>query len=371
MSMPAALWSKTRENDACRVSSPRRCRSRRRRETTAPAETERTLRAAGPGSSPSTRPPILAGAHRFQRPRPPRLRPAPAGAAAGTRPAAAGGPRSGVSASRFSAPPARTGEPRSPPVPLRSAGDRSVSRRGERVRHHLRGSKALEGKARSGCGRARLFGRWRGAAGAVVLDTALTLVAAGAVEAPELGAVRAAGRRRNAVVAGSIPATRERRAGAGRSLRPRGQDRQLLVPTAQSRCPDQWSPRPSTYTLTEPNADGGTPLPRPQVDRAPTTATGPSCCATGALPRRDPRSTPPPWALNTRSGAMVRLRAWCSERRLGGHPRPEDGHRHDEAAGRLPDVQYTFGRTGIAAPAQLDDPKTCQTNMIGTGPFRK
>jgi len=37
----------------------------------------------------------------------------------------------------------------------------------------------------------------------------------------------------------------------------------------------------------------------------------------------------------------------------------------------FPMYLYTFGRTGIAAPAQLDDPKTCQTNMIGTGPFRK
>ncbi len=37
----------------------------------------------------------------------------------------------------------------------------------------------------------------------------------------------------------------------------------------------------------------------------------------------------------------------------------------------FPMYLYTFGRTGIAAPAQLNDPKTCQTNMIGTGPFRK
>jgi peptide/nickel transport system substrate-binding protein len=31
---------------------------------------------------------------------------------------------------------------------------------------------------------------------------------------------------------------------------------------------------------------------------------------------------------------------------------------------------WTTGRTGIAAPAQLNDDSTCDTNMIGTGPFK-
>src|SRR5260370_1450907 len=31
---------------------------------------------------------------------------------------------------------------------------------------------------------------------------------------------------------------------------------------------------------------------------------------------------------------------------------------------------YGTGRTGIVAPAQLADPSTCATNLIGTGPLR-
>jgi peptide/nickel transport system substrate-binding protein len=35
----------------------------------------------------------------------------------------------------------------------------------------------------------------------------------------------------------------------------------------------------------------------------------------------------------------------------------------------FPAYLWTTGRTGIAAPAQLADPESCKTNMIGTGPF--
>ena len=31
---------------------------------------------------------------------------------------------------------------------------------------------------------------------------------------------------------------------------------------------------------------------------------------------------------------------------------------------------FSTGRTGISAPAQLNDPGTCATNMIGSGPFK-
>lgn len=37
----------------------------------------------------------------------------------------------------------------------------------------------------------------------------------------------------------------------------------------------------------------------------------------------------------------------------------------------FPAVLYGSGRYGIAAPAQLADPATCATNLIGTGPFEK
>ena len=36
----------------------------------------------------------------------------------------------------------------------------------------------------------------------------------------------------------------------------------------------------------------------------------------------------------------------------------------------FPAYLWSTGRTGIAAPAQLDDQNTCDTNMIGTGPFK-
>ena len=36
----------------------------------------------------------------------------------------------------------------------------------------------------------------------------------------------------------------------------------------------------------------------------------------------------------------------------------------------FPAYLWTTGRTGIAAPAQLNDDATCDTNMIGTGPFK-
>jgi peptide/nickel transport system substrate-binding protein len=36
----------------------------------------------------------------------------------------------------------------------------------------------------------------------------------------------------------------------------------------------------------------------------------------------------------------------------------------------FPAYLWTTGRTGIAAPAQLNDEATCDTNMIGTGPFQ-
>ena len=36
----------------------------------------------------------------------------------------------------------------------------------------------------------------------------------------------------------------------------------------------------------------------------------------------------------------------------------------------FPAYLYGSGRTGIVAPAQLADPNTCQTNLIGTGPFK-
>jgi peptide/nickel transport system substrate-binding protein len=36
----------------------------------------------------------------------------------------------------------------------------------------------------------------------------------------------------------------------------------------------------------------------------------------------------------------------------------------------FPAYLWTTGRTGIAAPAQLSNPDTCKTNMIGTGPFQ-
>ncbi len=36
----------------------------------------------------------------------------------------------------------------------------------------------------------------------------------------------------------------------------------------------------------------------------------------------------------------------------------------------FPAYLFATGRVGIAAPAQLDDPETCDTNMIGTGPFK-
>jgi len=37
----------------------------------------------------------------------------------------------------------------------------------------------------------------------------------------------------------------------------------------------------------------------------------------------------------------------------------------------FPALLYGGGRYGIAAPAQLNDPSTCATNLIGTGPFTK
>ena len=37
----------------------------------------------------------------------------------------------------------------------------------------------------------------------------------------------------------------------------------------------------------------------------------------------------------------------------------------------FPALLYGGGRYGIAAPAQLNDPSTCATNLIGTGPFKK
>ncbi len=36
----------------------------------------------------------------------------------------------------------------------------------------------------------------------------------------------------------------------------------------------------------------------------------------------------------------------------------------------FPAMLFASGRTGVVAPAQLADEKTCDTNMIGTGPFR-
>jgi peptide/nickel transport system substrate-binding protein len=36
----------------------------------------------------------------------------------------------------------------------------------------------------------------------------------------------------------------------------------------------------------------------------------------------------------------------------------------------LPSLLYATGRAGISAPAQLNNPETCPTNMIGTGPFK-
>jgi peptide/nickel transport system substrate-binding protein len=36
----------------------------------------------------------------------------------------------------------------------------------------------------------------------------------------------------------------------------------------------------------------------------------------------------------------------------------------------LPAYLYSTGRLGIMAPAQINDPATCATNMIGTGPFK-
>ena len=36
----------------------------------------------------------------------------------------------------------------------------------------------------------------------------------------------------------------------------------------------------------------------------------------------------------------------------------------------FPAYLWTSGRAGIAAPAQLNDDATCDTNMIGTGPFK-
>ncbi|MEZ5267391.1 MAG: ABC transporter substrate-binding protein [Microthrixaceae bacterium] len=35
----------------------------------------------------------------------------------------------------------------------------------------------------------------------------------------------------------------------------------------------------------------------------------------------------------------------------------------------LPAYLYYSGRVGIMAQAQLDDPETCDSNLIGTGPF--
>jgi peptide/nickel transport system substrate-binding protein len=37
----------------------------------------------------------------------------------------------------------------------------------------------------------------------------------------------------------------------------------------------------------------------------------------------------------------------------------------------FPAVLFNGGRAGIAAPAQLNDPATCATNLIGTGPFER
>ncbi|CAB4964100.1 unannotated protein [freshwater metagenome] len=36
----------------------------------------------------------------------------------------------------------------------------------------------------------------------------------------------------------------------------------------------------------------------------------------------------------------------------------------------FPAYLFSAGRTGIAAPAQINDPKTCETNLIGSGPFK-
>ena len=51
--------------------------------------------------------------------------------------------------------------------------------------------------------------------------------------------------------------------------------------------------------------------------------------------------------------------------------RSVDGRRDDQGAvARLPAYLWQGGRTGIAAPAQLNDPSNCARNMIGTGPFK-
>ena len=36
----------------------------------------------------------------------------------------------------------------------------------------------------------------------------------------------------------------------------------------------------------------------------------------------------------------------------------------------LPAYMYGSGRMGMMAQAQLDDPATCDTNLIGTGPLK-
>jgi len=210
----------------------------------------------------------------------------------------------------------------------------------------------------------------------VVLATALTLVAAacggGSGSSGRSGRQGVGG---NAVVAGVQPRDEGTpRRGGTITYGLEGKTDNFCLPTAQLAMSGIMVTQAVYDTLTEPNADGGYV---PYLARSV-----------------EPSSDHRVWTIGLRDGVRfhdgtpvdaaavaLNIEKWRQGPLLGlvfqnvasvATPDPKTVTvTMKQPWPTFPMYLYTFGRTGIAAPAQLDDPKTCQTNMIGTGPFRK
>ena len=81
-------------------------------------------------------------------------------------------------------------------------------------------------------------------------------------------------------------------------------------------------------------------------------------------PRRLPRQVPGPQSRCCSPSSLSNIASVDAQR-------TDDGRGHDQGAlGAFPAFLYGGSRFGIMAQAQLDDKKTCDRKLIGTGPFK-